>query len=163
MRSPVLALRPCGLVVCSSLTLSVRSAPSSWRGVDAWQRVGGGAWSTQAHRLRLTGPCPLDQDGGENEKNEFRLQKNIIVVELSESSRFRPLLHDAFCATHTPGDCTAVSTPPARGHPPPCTCVWAGSSPTRGAVATPSTLGLFSPKRTFRCHKKQWANIHVRI
>lgn len=42
MRSPVLALRPWGRVVCASLTLSVRSAPSSWRGVDARQRVGGG-------------------------------------------------------------------------------------------------------------------------
>ena len=31
---------------------------------DARQLVGGGAWGTQEHRLRLTGPCPLDQDGG---------------------------------------------------------------------------------------------------
>ena len=77
MRSPVLAMRPCGLVVCSSLTLSVRSAPSSWRrgGGDARQRVGGEAWGTQEHRLRLTGPCPLDEDGGEEEKKKFRLQK----------------------------------------------------------------------------------------
>jgi len=77
MRSPVLALRPCGLVVCSSLTLSVRSAPSSWRrrGVDARQLVGGGAWGTQEHRLRLMGPFPLDQDGGEDEQNALRLQK----------------------------------------------------------------------------------------
>ena len=66
LRSPVLALRPCGLVVCSSLRLSVRSTPSLWRrrGVDARQLVGGGAWGTQEHCLRLTGPVPLDQDGG---------------------------------------------------------------------------------------------------
>ena len=77
MRSPVLALRPCGLVVCSSLTLSVRSAPSSWRrcGVDARQLVGGGAWGTQEHRLRLTEPCLLDEDGGEEEKHTLRLQQ----------------------------------------------------------------------------------------
>jgi hypothetical protein len=77
MRSPVLALRPCGLVVCSSRPLSVRSAPSSGRrrGVDARQRGGGGAWGTQEHCLRLMGPFPLDQDGGEDEQNEFRLQK----------------------------------------------------------------------------------------
>jgi len=66
MRSPVLAMRLCGLVVCSSRTLSVRSAPSSWRrcGADARRPVGGGAWGTQEHRLRLMGLCSFDHDGG---------------------------------------------------------------------------------------------------
>jgi hypothetical protein len=80
--------------------------------------------------------------------------KNIIVVYMSYTSRFRPPLHDAFCATDTPGDCPSGPTPPARGHPPPCTGVRARSLPARAAPVTPSARGLCFPTRIFRCHRK---------
>src|SRR5213595_549979 len=76
--------------------------------------------------------------------------------------RFLHPFYDAFCATDRPGDCTAGPTPPARGPLEPCRCVRGGSPLTRGAVATPSALGLFPPKRILRCHRKKCATIHVR-
>src|SRR5438132_13772519 len=96
-------------------------------------------------------------------KKTYLTTKIILVVYISRYGRCLHPFYDAFCATDRPGDCTAGPTPPARGPLEPWRCVRGGSPLTRGAVATPSALGLFFAKRILKCHRKNCANIEVNL
>ena len=63
IRQLVVALLRCARGVFSPLPLFGRSAPASWgrRGVDTLQLGCEGDGGTRTQRLRLTGPCPLEQ------------------------------------------------------------------------------------------------------
>jgi len=72
---------------------------------------------------------------------------------------FSPLSLGASDVRDMPGDCAVGSQPRRRGSSQSYTHAGATRRRITGGAATPSALGLSSPKRPCKCQRKKWASI----
>jgi hypothetical protein len=93
----------------------------------------------------------------------FSTTKIVCIGENPAVSGAIRSLAAAFYGRDTPCDYAVGPKPQRRGPRQSSLCARARRRPIISAAATPSARELFSPKRSFRCHRKKCASIVVSI